>query len=135
MNAMYVTEKDFDRLCHLIQEQRQTNGAESNIAKLSEELKRAKRLPAGEIPAEVVTMNSRVHVKELRSGSEMEITLVYPKQADVKEKKISVLAPLGVAILGYKEGDQIEWSLPNHRFSYKIEKVLYQPEAAGDYHL
>ena len=80
-------------------------------------------------------MNSRVHVKELRSGSEMEITLVYPKQADVKEKKISVLAPLGVAILGYKEGDQIEWSLPHHNFSYKIEKVLYQPEAAGDYHL
>jgi regulator of nucleoside diphosphate kinase len=135
MNPMYVTEKDFHRLFHLIQEQRQTNGAAANIAKLSEELKRAKRLPAEEIPAGVVTMNSRVQVKELKSGSEMEVTLVYPKNADVQAKKISVLAPLGAAILGYCEGDQIEWSMPHYKFAYKIEKILYQPEAAGDYHL
>jgi regulator of nucleoside diphosphate kinase len=135
MNAMYVTEKDFQRLFNLIQEQRRTDGAGTNIAKLSEELKRAKRLPAEEIPVDVVTMNSRVHVKELKSGNEMEVTLVYPKNADVKAKKISVLAPLGAAILGYREGDQIEWSVPNYKFTYKIEKVLYQPEAAGDYHL
>jgi regulator of nucleoside diphosphate kinase len=135
MNPMYVTEKDFQRLHHLIQEERQTNGTGNNITRLGEELKRATRLPADQIPAEVVTMNSRVHVKELKSGNEMEVTLVYPRNADVNAKKISVLAPLGAAILGYREGDQIEWVVPNHRFTYKIEKVIYQPEAAGDYHL
>jgi regulator of nucleoside diphosphate kinase len=134
-NPIYVTEKDFQRLFTLIQEQRQSNGSGPNIARLGEELKRARRLPAEEMPAGVVTMNSRVQVKELLSGNEMEVTLVYPKNADVNAKKISILAPLGAAILGCREGDEVEWTLPDRKFSYKIEKVVYQPEAAGDYNL
>lgn len=135
MNTIYLTEKDYQRLLVLIQEQRATGTTAANIAHLGEELKRALRVPSEEIPSDVITMNSRVRLKELKSGNEMEITLVYPKEADIQSRKISILAPVGTAILGCKENDVVEWPGPAGTVSYKVEKVIYQPEAAGDSHL
>ena len=136
MNTIYLTELDYKRLIDLIQVQRQGNGAAAaTIGKLGEELKRAKRVPSEEIPADVVTMNSRVQLKDLKSGNEMEITLVYPKDADIQTRKISILAPVGTAILGCKEGDAIEWPVPSGTTNYKVEKVTYQPESTGNFYL
>jgi regulator of nucleoside diphosphate kinase len=60
---------------------------------------------------------------------------VFPTEADFAEGKISVLAPIGTAILGYKQGDTIEWSVPSGLRRLKVEEILYQPEAAGDHNL
>lgn len=134
-NIIYLTEQDYKRLIDLIQVQRQNPGAAANIGKLGEELKRAKRVPSEEIPADVITMNSRVLLKDLQSGREMEITLVYPKDADINARKISIFAPVGTAIIGCREGDTVEWPVPSGTVNYKIEKIMYQPEATGDFNL
>ena len=129
MNMIYLTEDDYQQLFQLTQVQHQQHLSPSNN-RLKEELKRALRLPAEEIPPDVVTMNSQVRVLEQRSGSEMEVTIVYPHEADFKAGKISVLLPLGTAILGSREGDVVVWSAPYCKFIYRIQQVMYQPEAA-----
>lgn len=135
MHPIYLTEKDYQRLLKLIQEQRYSGSNSTNIAKLGAELKRAKIVSAQDIPENVVTMNSSIKLVQMKNGKTLNITLVYPKDADVNTRKISVLAPVGTAVLGCKKGDTIEWPSPVGTLAYKIEEVLYQPEAAGDYHL
>lgn len=132
MNTIYLTELDYKRLIDLIQAQRQGSGNMAGVSKLGEELKRAERVPSEKIPADVITMNSRVMLKDLQSGNELEITLVYPKDANIQERKISILAPVGTAILGCREGDTVEWPVPSGTINYRIEKVTYQPESTGD---
>jgi regulator of nucleoside diphosphate kinase len=61
--------------------------------------------------------------------------VVFPSEADSEQGKISILAPVGTALLGYRVGDTVEWKLPGGLRRLKIERILYQPEAAGDYHL
>ncbi|OKL41666.1 nucleoside diphosphate kinase regulator [Pontibacter flavimaris] len=134
-NIIYLTELDYKRLVDLIQAHRQGNAPAANIGKLGEELKRAKRVPSEEIPANVITMNSRVLLKDLQGGRELEITLVYPKDADINTRKISIFAPVGTAILGCKEGDVVEWPVPSGTINYKIEKVTFQPESTGNFNL
>lgn len=80
-------------------------------------------------------MNSMVRLKDLDSGEEMTYTLVFPDMADISSKKISILAPIGTALIGYKVGDSIEWEVPAGIRKLKVEEIVYQPEAAGDYHL
>ncbi|WP_242916426.1 nucleoside diphosphate kinase regulator [Pontibacter liquoris] len=135
MNTIYLTEKDHQRLHALVQAQRLTNGPRA-VEALGKELKRAKVVATEEIPVDVVTMNSIVRLKELKSASEMEITIVYPKDADLASKKISVLAPVATAVLGCRVGDEVEWPAPQGgTVTYKVESILYQPEAAGDIYL
>jgi len=80
-------------------------------------------------------MNSKVRLKDLDSGEEVIYSLVFPNDANVAENKISVLAPVGTALIGYRVGDPIEWKVPRGLKRLKIEEILYQPERAGDYHL
>ena len=82
-----------------------------------------------------MTMNSRVRLKDLNSGDERIYTLVFPTEADVTQNKISILAPVGTAMLGYRVGDKIDWPVPSGMKTFRIEEILYQPEAAGDFHL
>ncbi|NEM97657.1 nucleoside diphosphate kinase regulator [Pontibacter burrus] len=131
MNTIYLTDKDYERLHSLVQVQRQNGGAAA-VDGLCQELKRAKVVPTEDIPKDIVTMNSLVRLKDLKGGNTMEITVVYPKDADLASRKISVLAPVATAILGCKVGDEIEWPAPKGNLSYKVESILYQPEAAGD---
>ncbi|WP_162426794.1 nucleoside diphosphate kinase regulator [Pontibacter pudoricolor] len=131
MNPIYLTEKDQERLHSLVQLQRQNGGAAS-VEGLCKELKRAKVVASEEVPTDVVTMNSLVRLKDMKTGKEIEITVVYPKDADLNARKISVLAPVATAILGGKVGDEVEWPAPQGMLYYKIESILYQPEAAGD---
>lgn len=129
---IYITEKDLERLEPMVA----GAGNHPNIRRLREELERAVVVPSAEIPADVVTMNSRVVFREMEAGTEEEVTLVYPAQADVNRKRISILAPVGAALLGLSAGDEIAWPLPSGKTrTYKIITVLYQPEAAGNYDL
>lgn len=80
-------------------------------------------------------MNSRIKLRDVDTNEEMEFTLVFPGDSNVDEGKISVIAPIGTAILGYSAGDTIEWHVPAGKRRIRIEKILYQPEAEGDYHL
>lgn len=78
-------------------------------------------------------MNSKVILTDLTDNSTMELILSYPEKADVGEGRVSILAPIGTAMLGYRVGDVIEWDTPAGKTSLRVEKVVYQPEAEGKY--
>ena len=80
-------------------------------------------------------MNSRVSVIDLETSERFKFTLVFPEDADASANKISVLAPVGAAMLGYGVGDEIEWEVPAGTRRFQIAKVDYQPEARRHYHL
>lgn len=125
---IYITESDLDRLQALIQHMRGTQSRDlHHLEDLQAELDRAHVLPGDEIPSDVITMNSTVLLRELNSGEAREYTVVYPHQARAEEGKISVLAAMGTALVGYRVGD--EWSAPGSKKRFRVEKVLYQPEA------
>ncbi len=104
-----------------------------SISELIEEIGRAKVVAAQEIPGDVVTMRSRAVLR--LDDIEHDLTLAYPEEADIAQGRLSVLSPVGTAILGYSEGDTVVWQFPGGHKKIIIKKLRYQPEAAGDYHL
>lgn len=107
----------------------------SAMRDLVTELNRASIVPPREIPADIVTMRSRVRIKDRTTNEESVLTLVFPNEANLDDGKISILAPIGIALLGYRVGDRVEWTVPAGQRSIEILEIMYQPEAAGDYHL
>ncbi len=102
---------------------------------LEAELGRANIVEPHEVPSTVVTMNSTVNFVVESTGEEFTLTLVYPKNIDSSGKKISILAPVGSALLGLSQGDQIEWPKPGGGLiTVTIKEVTYQPERAGELH-
>jgi regulator of nucleoside diphosphate kinase len=101
---------------------------------LRAELDRARVVDPGAIPPDVVTMNSTVSLVDLAASEATEYTLVFPWDADVDEGKISVMAPLGTAMLGHRVGDVFEWDVPMGRRRWRVAEIIYQPEAAGHHH-
>jgi regulator of nucleoside diphosphate kinase len=97
---------------------------------LEEELDRAEVVRPEAIPHDVVTMNSEVRLQDMDSGSVQRYKLVFPNQFRC-DNSVSVLAPIGTAMLGYRVGDVIEWRVPKGIRRLKVLKVIYQPEAAG----
>jgi regulator of nucleoside diphosphate kinase len=132
---IYSTTHDHDRLTELIKSRAHSPKDEPHLRELRQELDRARVVEPTKVPADVVTMNSKVVLKDVETGEESTYTLVFPQDANADEGKISVLAPIGTAILGYRAGATISWNVPAGRRQLKIEKLLYQPEAAGDFHL
>lgn len=131
--SIYITEFDLKRLRELVLEAgRSGYHGSAYLDHLRGELDRANIVRPAEIPSNVITMNSRVLMQDADSGEEMTLTLVFPQDADVLEDKISVLAPIGTAMLGYCEGDTIDWEVPDGLRHLVVKKVLYQPEASGD---
>lgn len=96
---------------------------QEHLDELRDELERAQVLEPGQISDNVVTMNKLVRVRDLSSGKLQELTLVSPAEADVSARRISVLAPLGTALLGYREGDEVEWLMPGGVRRLRIEAV------------
>lgn len=130
---IYITQIDKDRLEKLVNEFKEfTQGNKDYLDKLEKELTRAQVVTSEKIPQDVITMNSKVLLKDLESGEEVIYSLVYPADADLLEDKISIMAPVGTAMLGYSVGDVIEWEVPGGIVRFSVERVLYQPEAAGD---
>jgi regulator of nucleoside diphosphate kinase len=135
--TIFITEVDLARLRKLIDLARDT-GNDANrlyLDRLEGELERAEVVDPIDIPKDVVTMRSTVRLKDLDNGKKMVYSLVFPNEADVDEGKISVLAPVGTAMIGYRAGDVIEWEVPSGLRRLKVEEIIYQPEASGDYHL
>ncbi|WP_019851557.1 nucleoside diphosphate kinase regulator [Desulfitobacterium sp. PCE1] len=132
-----ITAVDRERLLKLINKEREFGTAKNKdyLKDLEHELNGADVVPSEGIPSNAITMNSKILLKDLETGEETIYTLVYPEDADLLEDKISILAPVGTAILGYREGDIIDWKVPGGVVRLKVEKLLYQPEAAGDYDL
>ena len=100
---------------------------------LMDELNRAEVRAPEDIPSDVVTMHSRVECEDIASGEEHVLTLVYPNEADVERHRVSVLAPVGSALLGLRAGDAIDWPMPGGRSArLRVQSIRYQPEAAGE---
>ncbi len=130
-NSLLITDQDYERLSLLVH-----HHESETSALLDEELGRATIVPQRDIPRDVVTMNSVVRFEDESSGKENEITLVYPKDADVTKGKVSVLAPVGMALIGLRLGQRIDWPVPNGKFKrLKVISIAYQPEAHGDWDL
>ncbi len=128
---IYLTDQDFQRLQILISE------AEGAVAEaLDEELARANVVAQKDIPRDIVTMNSKIEYVDVKTGDKNIVSLVYPQDANFDEGKISVLAPIGAALLGLKVGESIDWKLPNGQVKkVKVEQILFQPEAEGQFNL
>jgi regulator of nucleoside diphosphate kinase len=135
-NKIYISEFDMKRLKGLIKfaEERWDKRVLPYLEELDEELDRAEIVKPEDIPTDVITMNSRFRLNNLDSGEEVVYTLVFPAKADSKNGKISILAPVGIAVLGYRVGDTVEWKVPAGLKRLRVEEIVYQPEAAGDYH-
>ena len=134
--AIYITHFDMERLRKLLEGARLWSQRDREyLDKLEEELDRAILVASEDVPGDVVTMNSQISVRDLDSKKEMTLRLVFPSDADYEQDRISILAPIGTALIGYRAGDTVEWRVPAGVKRLKIIAVLYQPEAAGDYHL
>ncbi|WP_300614676.1 nucleoside diphosphate kinase regulator [Dokdonella sp.] len=128
-----VSSLDLERIEALLESPayRQFPGAEA----LRAEIMRASILDPKDMPADVVTMNSTVKVIDEGTHEEHQLTLVYPRDADGDPGKVSVLAPVGSAILGLRVGETIRWPMPGGRqVALRIAAISYQPEAAGHLH-
>jgi len=128
-----VSEQDYERLEKLLDSL--PADAFPGRAALEAELERADIVDSKDVPPDVVTMNSTVRFRVSSSNEEFRLTLVYPKDLDAGGEKISILAPVGSALLGLSQGDEIEWPSPGgNTLKVRIEEVVYQPERAGDFH-
>lgn len=126
--GIYITEIDKARLSRLVALEQ-----DAAVFELEHEIERAMVVEPQQVAGNVVTMNSRALLQ--LDDEPVEVALVYPQDADGSAGKLSVCSDIGTAILGYKEGDFIDWRVPERTRRIRIEKVLYQPEAAGDFHL
>lgn len=127
-----ITENDLKKLNEAIYEAKNRDYRHSiYIRQLEGELGRAEIVPATKIPANVITMNTRVVLIDLSSGDPLELTLVFPEDAGKVDGGVSVLAPIGTAMIGYQVGDVFEWDTPDGKTKLRVEKILYQPEADG----
>lgn len=132
---MFITTNDYQRITGLMEFAALQNKNPEIADRLKKELQYAKTFPQDKISRNIVTMNSRARLREITSGREIEITITYPQDADPKEQKVSVFSPIGVALLGCREGDITSWRVPGGIGRFKVEEVLYQPEAEGHYYL
>ena len=129
---IFMTEPDMEQLSHMVDSARTSaNTDQEQLNMLEGELDRAQIVSPFRIAADVVTMHSRVRVRDLNANKDSTYTLVFPRDADFAQGRISVLAPVGTAILGCRVGNVIEWKVPGGTRKLRIEEVLYQPEKAG----
>lgn len=133
---IHITDYDMQRLRKLLEGTQYWNQKDKEyLSHLEEEMDQAVVVSYEKVPSDVVTMNTQMQVTDLDTKKKMSIQLVFPSEADFEKGKISILAPIGTALIGYRVGDTVTWEVPNGTRRLKIEEIVYQPEAAGDYHL
>lgn len=130
-----ITINDYQRLSGLIKFAALETKMPDVINRLHSKFRAAKMLPQDRILNNVITMNSRVLLKEITNAREAEVTVTYPQEADGREGKISIFSPIGLALLGRQAGDIVSWKTPNGTGRFEIVKIIYQPEAFGHYYL
>lgn len=127
---LIMSELDVLRIESLIEK---TPALGKQVAHLESELARATVVKPQEIPADVVTMNSRVRFRLIESGKEFEKTLVYPADLAKTEDAISIFAPVGSALIGVRVGETIEWPMQSGLAHVEVIEIVYQPERDGDF--
>ena len=126
-----ITEQDLHRLETMLEHQAKLT---PTMQHLENELARAEVVAPQDIPANIVTMNAKVLITIAPATESTEITLVYPHDFKGEKGQVNIVAPIGAAILGLAEGQEIEWPQPDgHTMQVKIEKVIYQPEREGNF--
>lgn len=135
---IYINDTDKSRLSACIAQIEEFGqpSEQGHAAQLKAELERAIVVKdVKKTPPDVITMRTRARLVDSETGKAAEYTLVYPTESDPMERRVSVLAPMGVAMLGCRKGSTFEARLPSRTARYQVEEILYQPEAAGDFHL
>ncbi len=133
---IHITAFDLERLQKLILDAQSTEYRKSEyLENLRTELNRAIIVKPQEIPPTVVTMNSTIELVDMDTSEEEVYTLVFPENADISKGKISILAPIGTAMLGYEIGDVFEWDVPAGKRRLRVGRIIYQPEASGNFDL
>ncbi len=127
-----VTESDAERLMHLLQAQNARPNPPRTLTMLARKLDEAEWLSTQLIPADVVTMNSTVRLRNVTSGEEVVRTVTYPCGADPANGRVSILTSMGIAMLGRRVGETLVFDTREGETSFQIESLLYQPEAAND---
>lgn len=133
---IHITQIDLQRLCRVVASELDLHdGSSRHLTELIAELERAEVVLSDEIPDDVVTMNSTVVLRDLDTNATETYTLVYPNHANIARNRLSVLAPVGTAILGYHVGDVVRWRVPAGVRRLRIQEVVFQPERVGAFHL
>ncbi len=127
-----LTAQDHVRLEELIQEHLYRGSAWDAAAfdRLAGEIARARVVASDAVPPNIVTMGSTANVRDMESGERFRLTVCWPEEADPQQGRINVLAPLGMALLGSRVGELIEWPMPDGIRRLKINRIVFQPEAA-----
>lgn len=129
---LYITQADAQRLRELLRVQMSSNPKDrANMRALEEELKRAQIVLPNRVTPDVVTMHSRVLVEDPGDDEAMEVTVVFPEEADASRGLVSVVAPMGAALLGCRAGDTVKFTVPRGERTIRVKQILYQPEASG----
>lgn len=134
--TIVVSRLDCDRIESLLDAaERDRPDAGANAKRLREELARAELREPADMPDDVITMNSTARFRDEASGAERDMTLVYPRDADGSGQQVSILAPVGSALLGLRVGQVIDWPMPGGtHVQLRVLDIHYQPEAAGELH-
>jgi regulator of nucleoside diphosphate kinase len=132
---LVISSFDKQRLMRLLSSAETSAEDRAELEDLTHEIERGAEVQPQDIPPDVVTMNSTVRVTDVEAGTSHTYTIVFPADADYEKGKISILAPLGTALLGFRIGDVVDWHMPGGTRRLRIDALVYQPEAAGDFHL
>lgn len=133
VRGLLITDDDLKRLNDLIEEARYREPrGNAYLDSLEGELVAARVVAPSAVPPDVVTMNSTVHLLDIDTEERIVFTLVFPEEADMENSKVSVLAPIGTAVLGYRAGDTLSWQVPDGVRRLKVVEILFQPEASGN---
>lgn len=136
MSKIIINRLDYARIKKCISDAKQFKSITSIEAdNLLKELDSAKIVEPESIPSNVVTMNSIAKITFLSNNMQVQFQIVYPSQANLKENKISIFSPIATSLIGYKVNDEIEWIVPGGLTKIRIDEIIYQPEATGDYEL
>lgn len=128
--AIHISTNDHAKLRLLVNAALRTSSNPA-IEKLRQELDRAVVLDSGALPKDIVTLNSRVEFEDVATGEVEAYTLTMPERADVEQKRLSILAPIGTALIGFRQGDAVNWTTPGGVRQLKIRNVS-QPDANFD---
>ena len=136
MNRIILSILDYKRIYNSINEAVESKSiSEQEAQSLAKELEQAKIIMPEEMPDDIVTMNSVVKITFLKTEKQVKVKIVYPSEANLKENLISIFSPVAAALIGYKMGDTIDWIVPSGPTQIRIDEIIYQPEAAGDFDL
>ena len=134
MKKTILSRIDYQRLKNFMQKKGQVY-IKHDLENLDVVLKTAELINPEIIPSDVVTMNSKIRIKDIELDEDYICTLNYPGQTYLSEENCSILTPMGTALLGSRVGELIRCDMTHNSITMRVEEILYQPEAACDYHL